>query len=217
MDRTLEKVSLEKRVSAIGRRRDRRLCLKGNRERHDKAAGVVGVFANQVDARWSCKDTRDGLNVSAQGLLRWQGSARCTRREHGSGYDNALRTSLQFRAPCANEHCICEEAGSSVQEKLQWFVPRSLPFLVERKSTNRTSKSDPTSGRCSVLAFSLAALLLLTAPQQAQTANAAPAFEVATIRPVDPQPNEGRFIKMESANRFVAKSLHGEAADCRSV
>lgn len=62
------------------------------------------------------------------------------------------------------------------------------------------------SGRCAVLAFSLAVLLLFTASQQAQTAVAAPAFEVATIRPVDPQPNEGRFIKMESANRFVAKS-----------
>lgn len=53
--------------------------------------------------------------------------------------------------------------------------------------------------------FSLAALLLLTTPVQAQTA-AAPSFEVATIRAVDPQPSEGRFIKMEGMNRFVAKS-----------
>jgi uncharacterized protein (TIGR03435 family) len=57
-----------------------------------------------------------------------------------------------------------------------------------------------------VLAFSLAALLLFPAPQQAQAAPAAPAFEVATIRPVDPQPNEGRYFRMESANRFIAKS-----------
>ncbi len=57
-----------------------------------------------------------------------------------------------------------------------------------------------------MLAFSLAALLLFPAPQQAQAAPAAPAFEVATIRPVDPQPNEGRYFRMESANRFIAKS-----------
>lgn len=57
-----------------------------------------------------------------------------------------------------------------------------------------------------MLAFSLAALLLFTASVPPQSATTGPAFEVATIRPVDPRPGDGRFIKMEAANRFVAKS-----------
>jgi uncharacterized protein (TIGR03435 family) len=57
-----------------------------------------------------------------------------------------------------------------------------------------------------VLAFLLAAFLLNPSGGQSQTSGSAPAFEVATIRSVDPQPNGGRFFKMESANRFVAKS-----------
>ncbi len=52
----------------------------------------------------------------------------------------------------------------------------------------------------------MAALLLFGAPQQAQTAAPAPAFEVATIRPVDPTPSDGRYYKMETTNHFVAKS-----------
>src|ERR1700761_3761227 len=55
---------------------------------------------------------------------------------------------------------------------------------------------------------SLAALslLALTLPVCAQTP-AAPkpdAFEVATIKPVDPAAQSGRFIKMEGDHRFIA-------------
>ena len=57
-----------------------------------------------------------------------------------------------------------------------------------------------------MIAFALAVLLLNPSNEQTQADRAAPAFEVATIRPVDPQPNEGRFFKMESLNHFVAKS-----------
>jgi uncharacterized protein (TIGR03435 family) len=32
------------------------------------------------------------------------------------------------------------------------------------------------------------------------------AFEVATVKPVDPDPNGGRYIKMQGANRFVEKA-----------
>jgi uncharacterized protein (TIGR03435 family) len=33
-----------------------------------------------------------------------------------------------------------------------------------------------------------------------------PAFEVATIKPVDPGPKAGRFIRMDGVNRFLAKN-----------
>jgi uncharacterized protein (TIGR03435 family) len=32
------------------------------------------------------------------------------------------------------------------------------------------------------------------------------AFEVATVKPVDPEPNSGRYIKMQGTNRFVEKA-----------
>ena len=32
------------------------------------------------------------------------------------------------------------------------------------------------------------------------------AFEVATVKPVDPEPNGGRYIKMQGTNRFVEKA-----------
>jgi hypothetical protein len=32
------------------------------------------------------------------------------------------------------------------------------------------------------------------------------AFEVATVKPVDPDPNGGRFIKIQGTNRFVEKA-----------
>src|SRR5277367_2543116 len=32
------------------------------------------------------------------------------------------------------------------------------------------------------------------------------AFEVATVKPVDPDPTGGRYIKMQGANRFVEKA-----------
>lgn len=52
-----------------------------------------------------------------------------------------------------------------------------------------------------------ALLALLSFGTQAQLkADPAPAFEVATVRPVDPQPKDGRFFTMQGVNRFVAKN-----------
>jgi uncharacterized protein (TIGR03435 family) len=41
----------------------------------------------------------------------------------------------------------------------------------------------------------------------AQAPASAPSFEVATIKPVDPGPKAGRFIRMEGNNRFQAKNF----------
>jgi uncharacterized protein (TIGR03435 family) len=51
-------------------------------------------------------------------------------------------------------------------------------------------------------------LLSVSARMTAQTPAARPrfdAFEVATIKPVEPEARSGRYIKMESSNRFVGK------------
>ena len=47
---------------------------------------------------------------------------------------------------------------------------------------------------------------LLAANTPAQTFSAM-AFEVATIHAVDSQPKSGRFIRMESPHRFVARNM----------
>jgi uncharacterized protein (TIGR03435 family) len=56
----------------------------------------------------------------------------------------------------------------------------------------------------------LGALLLasgIVCPQSpAQNANATPTFEVATIKPVQPDAKAGRYIIMQGTNRFVAKN-----------
>ena len=60
--------------------------------------------------------------------------------------------------------------------------------------------------------FGFAAWLLLVLQAHASSgqisdqASRNPEFEVATIKPVDPQPKDGRFFKMEGVNRFVAKN-----------
>ena len=41
----------------------------------------------------------------------------------------------------------------------------------------------------------------------AQNAPSTSSFEVATVRPVDPEPKAGRFIKIEGVNRFIAKNF----------
>jgi uncharacterized protein (TIGR03435 family) len=46
----------------------------------------------------------------------------------------------------------------------------------------------------------------VSAQTPANPASAAPSFEVATIKPVDPGPQAGRFIRMEGNNRFQAKN-----------
>jgi uncharacterized protein (TIGR03435 family) len=61
--------------------------------------------------------------------------------------------------------------------------------------------------------MAVAALIFFVSPLFAQTAasgsaasTAAPAFEVATIKPVDYDAKAGRYIVMQGTNRFVAKN-----------
>ena len=56
--------------------------------------------------------------------------------------------------------------------------------------------------------FALAALAISTSAMLAQSPAPRPkfdAFEVATVKPVDSDPNSGRFITMQGTNRFVEK------------
>ncbi|HEY1767433.1 MAG TPA: TIGR03435 family protein [Terracidiphilus sp.] len=63
--------------------------------------------------------------------------------------------------------------------------------------------------RIAIAALLLSALpLLAQAPSDASAApkpTAAPAFEVATIKPVEPDAQKGRYLIMQGANRFVGK------------
>ncbi len=54
--------------------------------------------------------------------------------------------------------------------------------------------------------LALSVVLLGSLRAVGQTVEPAPAFEVATIKPVDPGPKSGRFIRMEGNNRFQAKN-----------
>jgi uncharacterized protein (TIGR03435 family) len=57
--------------------------------------------------------------------------------------------------------------------------------------------------------IAIAAFAFSTSCLLAQSASPRPkfdAFEVATVKPVEPDPNGGRFIKMVSKNRFVEKA-----------
>ena len=54
----------------------------------------------------------------------------------------------------------------------------------------------------------LHALLVLAAlAQPPQAATAKPAFEVATVKPVESQPKDSRILRVEGVNRFVAKNF----------
>lgn len=56
--------------------------------------------------------------------------------------------------------------------------------------------------------FAVAALLVSSwaIPQAGAQSGGAPAFEVATVKPVDPDASKGRYIVMQGADRFVAKN-----------
>jgi uncharacterized protein (TIGR03435 family) len=57
--------------------------------------------------------------------------------------------------------------------------------------------------------IAIAACAFSTSFLLAQSTSSRPkfdAFEVATVKPVDPEPNSGRFIKMEGRSRFVEKA-----------
>lgn len=62
-------------------------------------------------------------------------------------------------------------------------------------------------GRAKWYGLVLAAFVVLAASAQGQASVSRPsfqAFEVATVKPIDPDhPTEGRYYRMESANRFV--------------
>jgi uncharacterized protein (TIGR03435 family) len=68
--------------------------------------------------------------------------------------------------------------------------------------------------RDAALAFSACCFAIAAAAQSApasgtaasHAATAAPAFEVATIKPVDPGAGKGRYIVMQGTDRFVAKA-----------
>lgn len=53
--------------------------------------------------------------------------------------------------------------------------------------------------------FAALALAVSGTPAQTATSSTTPAFEVATIKPVPPAQKTGRYITMQSTNRFVAK------------
>ena len=54
--------------------------------------------------------------------------------------------------------------------------------------------------------LAVVALLLAPPPQATPARPAFDSFEVATIKPVNPEPRSGRFIKMENDHRFIGKA-----------
>src|ERR1700677_3634408 len=70
-------------------------------------------------------------------------------------------------------------------------------------------------GRCNgmIRPIALATLVLSTSALLAQSPSPTPAprpkfdtFEVATIKPIDPDAKDGRYITMQGNNRFIEKS-----------
>ncbi len=58
-----------------------------------------------------------------------------------------------------------------------------------------------------MLSIALMALVLAGPQAQAPIVQPIPAFEVATVKPVDPEPKSGRFLTVQGINRFVAKNF----------